>query len=71
MKEILASHLGKTLIIHYGASSTVKGKLIDIADGVAQLEGEESTIFVSIDKINMFWEEKPRDKSLGFVTKSL
>ncbi len=69
MKEILATHLGKTLTIHYGTSSSVKGKLIDLADGVAQLEGEEATIFLAVDKINVFWEEKPRDKPLGFVTK--
>ena len=70
MKQILANHLGKHLVIHYGAESSIKGKLIDVADGVAQVEGEESTMFISIDKINVFWEEKDREKSLGFVKKS-
>ncbi|MBI4470980.1 MAG: hypothetical protein HY650_16830 [Acidobacteria bacterium] len=69
MKEILARFLGKELVLHYGTSSTVKGKLTDIADGVAQLEGEEATVYLAIDKINLFWEEKPREKPLGFITK--
>ena len=69
MKQILANHLGKNLVIHYGASSVVKGKLIDLADGVAQLEGEEATFFVAIDKIHVFWEEEERDQAMGFVTK--
>lgn len=69
MKQFLANHLGKMLIIHYGSSSTLKGKLVDVADGVAQLEGEETTLFVAIDKINVFWEEIPREKALGFISR--
>ncbi len=69
MKQILANHLGKNLVIHYGGGSSIKGKLVDVTDGVAQVEGEESTMFLAIDKIDLFWEERDRDKSLGFITK--
>ena len=69
MKEILAKFLGKSLIIQYGVSSTVKGKLIDLADGVAHIEGEDATIFLAVDKVTVFWEEKEREKALGFITR--
>lgn len=71
MKQILSNYLDKTIEIHYGGTATVKGKLIDIIDGVAKLQDEDETIFyVPIDKIRVFWEVKEKGKAVGFLTKS-
>jgi hypothetical protein len=62
--------LDKTVEINYGGTVTVKGRLIDIVDGVAKLQAQDQTIFyVPIDKIHVFWEVLEKEKAVGFVTK--
>ncbi len=70
MKQVLAEHIGKTIEVHYGGPSAVRGKLEDIVDGVARLKDEEGTIvYVALDKIHAFWEVREKEKPLGFVVK--
>ena len=70
MKQVLAEYLGKTIEIHYGGPSAVRGTLETIVDGVARLKDEEGTIFyVALDKIHACWEVREKEKPLGFVVK--
>lgn len=70
MKQVLAEYLGKTIEIHYGGPSAVRGTLETIVDGVARLKDEEGTIvYVALDKIHAFWEVREKEKSVGFVVK--
>jgi hypothetical protein len=71
VKQILSNYLNKTIEINYGGTTTVKGKLLEIIDGVTRLEAQDKTIFyVPIDKIHAFWVVTERDKAMGFVTKA-
>ena len=71
MKHILSSYLNKTIEIHIGGSMTIKGKLLDIVDDLVRIETQdETTCYVPLDKIHMFYEVKEKDKPVGFVTQS-
>jgi len=71
VKPLLAKYLGKTIEIHYGGTSTVRGKLVNLLDDVAELKDEEDlTFYVAISQIRLFWEVSEKEKPLGFVSPS-
>lgn len=71
MKEILENRIGKEIDVSFGAG-TVSGKVIKIEGEILQLEKDEQTFFVRIEKIVALWDSKDRSekkvKSPGFVS---
>jgi Protein of unknown function (DUF2642) len=71
VKEILENRVGKEIDVSFGAG-TVTGKIIQIEGDILQLEKDEQTFFVRIEKIVAFWDAKDRAekkvKSPGFVS---
>lgn len=71
MKEILASRIGKEIELSFGAGA-VGGKIIKIEDDILQLEKDDQTFFVRIEKIVAVWDSKEKSekkvKSPGFVS---
>lgn len=71
MKEILENRIGKEIDVSFGAG-TVTGKVIKIDGDILQLEKDDQTFFVRIEKIVAFWDSKERSekkvKSPGFVS---
>ncbi len=71
MKEILANRIGKEIDVSFGAG-TVSGKVIQIEGDILQLEKDDQTFFVRIEKIVALWDSKDRGekkvKSPGFVS---
>lgn len=71
MKELLESRIGKEIDVSFGAG-TVSGKIIQIEGDILQLEKDDQTFFVRIEKIVAFWDSKERGekkvKSPGFIS---
>ncbi len=70
MKEILENRIGKEIDVSFGAG-TISGKVIQIAGDILQLEKDDQTFFVRIEKIVAVWDAKDRGekkvKSPGFA----
>lgn len=70
MKEILAARIGKEIDVSFGAG-TVSGKVIQVDGELLQLEKDDQTFFVRIEKIVALWDSKERGekkvKSPGFI----
>ncbi len=70
MKEILENRIGKEIDVSFGAG-TVSGKVVQIAGDILQLEKDDQTFFVRIEKIVALWDSKDRSekkvKSPGFA----
>ncbi len=73
MKDILENRIGKEIDVSFGAG-TVSGKVVQIAGDILQLEKDDQTFFVRIEKIVALWDSKDRGekrvKSPGFVSSS-
>ncbi len=71
MKDILENRIGKEIDVSFGAG-TVSGKVVQIAGDILQLEKDDQTFFVRIEKIVALWDSKDRGekkvKSPGFVS---
>jgi len=71
VKELLESRIGKEIDVSFGAG-TVSGKIIQIEGDILQLEKDDQTFFVRIEKIVAFWDSKERGekkvKSPGFIS---
>lgn len=71
MKEILADRIGKEIDVSFGAG-TVSGKVIQVDGDILQLEKDDQTFFVRVEKIVALWDSKDRGekkvKSPGFVS---
>ena len=70
MKDLLENRIGKEIDVSFGAG-TVSGKVVQIAGDILQLEKDDQTFFVRIEKIVALWDSKDRGekkvKSPGFV----
>ncbi|HEX4950285.1 MAG TPA: MM0924 family protein [Blastocatellia bacterium] len=71
MKDILENRIGKEIDVSFGAG-TVSGKVVQIDGDILQLEKDDQTFFVRIEKIVALWDSKDRGekkvKAPGFVT---
>jgi hypothetical protein len=68
MEEFLKQMVGKEIDASFGASGMIRGKVIDVKDGILFLEDEfERTAYASIDKITVVWECKEPHSRPGFI----
>lgn len=68
MEEFLKQMIGKQIDVAFGSSGVVRGKVIDVKDGILFLEDEyERTACASIDKITVVWECKEPHSRPGFI----
>lgn len=68
MGELLAKMVGKSLDIFCGGTSSLRGKLTKVEDGVAHLADEDERMFyVSVERVIVFSETKDSDLRAGFV----
>lgn len=71
MKELLSKLIGKKVELRCGISSSLKGEVIKVEDGVLHLkDAEEKTCFVAIDKIVVVWDAPDEEHRAGFVSKT-
>jgi hypothetical protein len=68
MEEFLTQLKGKTIDVAYGASSIVRGDVVEIRDGILLLRDEDDRdAYVVIDKVTVVWEVKEPHNRPGFV----
>jgi small nuclear ribonucleoprotein (snRNP)-like protein len=68
MEEFLKNLMNKQVDISFGSSSTVRGDVLKVDDGVLQLRDEDERIaYVAIERIAVIWEVKDTQSRPGFV----
>jgi hypothetical protein len=68
MEEFLTQLMGKKIDVSCGMSSTVRGDVVSVKDGVLYLRDEEERVaYVAIEKIAVVWEVKDHEVRTGFV----
>lgn len=68
MQEILAKMVGKRVDIFCGGTSSLRGKLVKVADGVAHLVDEDDRMFyVSTERVIVFSESPDSEQRAGFI----
>lgn len=71
MHELLFKMIGQEIDVVCIGSTSLRGKVINVEDGVLHLQDDENeTCYVAIDKIVTVWEKRDRDRQPGFVFKS-
>ena len=68
MREFLAKMVGKKLDIFCGGTSSLRGKLVKVDEGVAHMVDEDDQMFyVAVERIIVFSESKRGDERAGFT----
>lgn len=68
MDELLTKMIGKNLDIFCGGTSSLRGKLTKVEDGVAHLADEDERMFyVAVERVIVFSETKDSEQRAGFV----
>ncbi len=68
MEEFLKQLMGKKIDISCGTSSTVRGDIMDVKDGILYMRDEhERVAYVAIEKVAVIWEVKEHQSRPGFV----
>lgn len=68
MEEFLKELMGKKIDISCGTTSTVRGDVIDVKNGMLHLRDEnERVAYVAIEKVAIVWEVKEHHTRPGFV----
>src|ERR1041384_737301 len=69
MQEFLSRMMGKRIDIYCGGSSSLRGEVLKVADGILYLkDDEEQLCYVAIEKIIVVWEARDTDEHrAGFL----
>ncbi len=68
MEEFLKQLMGKKIDLSCGQSSTVRGDVVDVKNGVLYLRDENDRVaYVSIERVAIVWEVKEHHTRPGFV----
>ena len=66
MREILAKLVGKKIDLFCGGTSSLRGKLVKVDEGVAHMVDEDDHMFyVAVERIIVFSETKRGDERAG------
>ena len=69
MQEFLSSLIGKTIDVRCGSSSTLRGEVVKVEEGVLHLKDSDKKLcFIAIDKIVVVWEASDEEHRAGFVS---
>jgi Domain of unknown function (DUF6897) len=68
MQEFLSKMVGRKIDVFCGGSSSLRGEVIRVDEGVLHLkDSEQKLCFVAIDKIVVVWEARDDEHRAGFV----
>lgn len=71
MEEFLKTLIGKKIDAFCGGTSSVRGEVAKVENGVLHLKDDDDEIcHVAIEKIIVVWEKHDKDRHPGFVFKS-
>ena len=68
MQEFLSKMVGRKIDVYCGGSSSLRGEVIRVDEGVLHLkDSEQKLCFVAIDKIVVVWDARDDEHRAGFV----
>ena len=68
MEDFLKQLMGKKIDISCGTTSTVRGDVMDVKDGILYMRDEQERVaYVAIEKVAVVWEVKEHQTRPGFV----
>jgi len=68
MRELLAKMVGKKVDLFCGGTSSLRGKVVKVDEGVAHLVDEDDQMFyVAVERIIVFSETRSGEHRAGFV----
>lgn len=68
MRELLAKMVGKKIDLYCGGTSSLRGKLVKVDDGVAHMVDEDDQMFyVALERIIALSETRSGEQRAGFV----
>ncbi|PYS85128.1 MAG: hypothetical protein DMF67_02410 [Acidobacteria bacterium] len=68
MREILVKLVGKKIDLFCGGTSSLRGKLVKVDEGVAHMVDEDDQMFyVAVERIIVVSESHTGDQRAGFV----
>lgn len=68
MRELLTKMVGKKIDLFCGGTSSLRGKLVKVEDGVAHLVDEDDQMFyVALERIIALSESRSGEQRAGFV----
>jgi hypothetical protein len=72
MREFLSKFIARKVDIFCGGSSSLRGEVVKVEDGVLHLKDTEAKMcFIAIDKIVVVWEARDEEHRAGFVSTPL
>ncbi len=68
MQKFLSKMIGKKIEVRCGVSSSLRGEIMNVEDGVLKLkDSDEKMCFIALDKIVVVWEASDDEHRAGFV----
>lgn len=68
MRELLTKMVGKKIDLYCGGTSSLRGKLVKVDEGVAHLVDEDDQMFyVALERIVALSESRSGEQRAGFV----
>ena len=68
MREILVKLVGKKIDLFCGGTSSLRGKLVKVDEGVAHMVDEDDEMFyVAVERIIVVTESRTGEQRAGFV----
>ncbi|MDT7778013.1 MAG: hypothetical protein QOC99_525 [Acidobacteriota bacterium] len=68
MRELLAKLVGKKIDLFCGGTSSLRGKLVKVDEGVAHMVDEDDQMFyVAVERIIALSESRSGEQRAGFV----
>lgn len=69
MQDFLSKMVGKKIDVYCGGSSSLRGEVMKVEEGVLHLKDNELKMsFVAIDKILVVWDARDDEHRAGFVS---
>ncbi|HEV2885239.1 MAG TPA: MM0924 family protein [Pyrinomonadaceae bacterium] len=71
MEQLLITMIGRTVDIFCGSTSSLRGEVVKVEDGVLHLKDTDRKMcFVAINKIVVVWDAREHEHRAGFVPSS-
>jgi hypothetical protein len=71
MENFLKTLIGRRIDVFCGATSSLRGEAVKVADGVLHLKDDDDEVcYIAIEKIIAVWEKRDKERHSGFVFKS-
>ena len=68
MQDLLSKMVGRKLDVYCSGSSSLRGVVVKVEDGVLHLKDDENRVcYVALDKIVVVWEARDEEHRAGFV----